>query len=136
MMNRDESIRPPYPPARAIMLPIASMLLSLPIILVGLFLLATGVYRIVTGSSLYSGPAATVQVPVPVCLALILGPLLGAVLCTMQRTRAEQDYGSALLLGYRPKRLNTLVLWCSALGILMLPLMALVGTLANGINPR
>jgi hypothetical protein len=58
------------------------------------------------------------------------------VLCTTQRTRAEQVYGSALLLGYRMKRLNTIALWCAALGIAMLPLIAFVSVVVVSLHPR
>ena len=62
--------------------------------------------------------------------------MLALVLCTTQRTRAEQLYGSALLLGFRIKRLNALALWCAGIALGMLPLMVVVSVVVNSLYPR
>lgn len=135
-MESDHSGRAPYAPSRAFLVPVASIVLSLPTLFVGLFLVVAGVYRAISGSSLYTGATEVVQVPVLACLFLILGPMLALVLCTTQRTRAEQVYGSALLLGFRIKRLNTIALWCAGLALAMLPLMAAVSVVVNSLYPQ
>lgn len=128
--------RAPYAPSRAFLVPSLSIVLSLPTFFIGLFLVISGIYRAISGGSLYTGATAVVQVPALACLVLVLGPMLALVLCTTQRTRAEQIYGSALLLGFRIKRLNTIALWFAALALAMLPLMAAVSVVVNSLYPR
>jgi hypothetical protein len=79
--------------------------------------------------------SSTLQVPAPVCLALLFGPMAAAVLCTTQRTRAEQVYGSALLLGCRLRQLNRIARWRAALGSAMLPAIAFVSVVAISLHP-
>ena len=66
----------------------------------------------------------------------MLGPMLALVLCTAQRTRAEQLYGSALLLGVRIKRLNAIALWCAGIALALLPLVVVVSAVVNSLYPR
>lgn len=131
-----DQTRAPYAPSRAFLVPIVSIVLSLPTLFIGLFLVISGTYRAISGGSLYTGAGAAVEIPALVCMGLVLGPMLGLVLCTTQRTRAEQVYGSALLLGFRIKRLNTIALWCGGLALAMLPLMAAVSVVVNTVYPR
>lgn len=128
--------RAPYAPAWGILLPVASILLSAPTLVTGLSLVVSGTYLAISGRSLYSGGPQVLQVPVPFCLYLVLGPMIALVLCTTQRTRAEQMYGSALLLGFKIKRLNTVALWCAGLALSTLPLIAVVSAVVNSLYPH
>lgn len=135
-MANGPSNRTPYAPARGILVPVVGIALSLPTLVIGLTLALSGVYMAVTGRSVYAGGPQVLLVPVPVCLYLILGPMIALVLCTTQRTRAEQVYGSALLLGFKIKRLNKVALWCAGLALSMLPLIAVVSVVVNSLYPH
>jgi hypothetical protein len=136
MARQDDFKRAPYAPAYGILVPIVSIALSLPTILIGIVWVSAGAYFLVTGHGLNVNSSSTLQVPAPVCLALVFGPMASAVLCTTQRTRAEQVYGSALLLGYRMRQLNRIAPWCAALGIAMLPAIAVVSVVAISLRPQ
>lgn len=41
---------------------------------------------------------------------IVFGPMLGCIICLTQRTRREQVYGSVLLLGFRMKHIDFIVL--------------------------
>lgn len=131
--NRD---RAPYAPARGILVPILSLALSLPTILVGIAWVAAATYALLAGHGIYTGAPRSLPVPWPVCMWVLLGPLLALALCASQRGRAEELYGSALLLGYRIKRWNTVALWCAAAALLMLPVMAVVSIVVLSFNPQ
>ena len=136
MARQDGARRRPYAPRYSILVPIVSIALSVPTVLLGVVWIAAGAYYLVTGRGLFVNSASTLDVPVPVCLALVFGPMAAAVLCTTRRTRAEQVYGSALLLGYRLRRLNRFALWCAALGIVTLPAIFVVSVVANSLHPQ
>ena len=135
-MVNDSSSRAPYAPARALLVPIVSIVISAPTLLIGLLLVISGTYLALFGHSLYASTPLVVQVPVPMCLFLVLGPMAALVLCTSQRTRAEQAYGSSLLLGFRIKRLNAVALWCAALALATLPLITIISAVVNSLDPR
>jgi hypothetical protein len=135
-MANESSRHAPYAPTRALLVPIVSIVISAPTLLIGLLLVVSGTYLAIFGHSLYAGTPLVMQVPVPLCLFLVLGPVLALVLCTTQRTRAEQMYGSSLLLGFRIKRLNALALWCAALALATLPLIAIISAVVNSLYPR
>jgi hypothetical protein len=65
-----------------------------------------------------------------------MGPMLAAVLCITQRTHAEEVYGSALLLGFRIKRLNTIALRTAVLALATSVLIALLGAVNVSLNPQ
>lgn len=136
MAKQEDAERAPYAPAYSILVPIISIALSLPTILIGFVWIAASAFYLVTGRGLVVNSSSHVDVPVPVCPALVFGPMAAIVLCTTQRTRAEQVYGSALLLGYRLMRLNRIALWCAALGIVMLPAIFVISVAANSLHPQ
>lgn len=126
----------PYAPMRGILLPAASILLSVPTILIGGFFVVSGAFDLLSGHSLYAGGQQVVQLPIFGCLYLALGPVIALMVCITQRTRAEQVYGSALLLGFRIKRLNRVALWCAALALATLPLIVLVVAFEISLHPH
>lgn len=125
----------PYAPARGYLVPILSLALSLPPLLCTLSLFTLATYHAATGGSFNAGGSAVLLPPLVFGLALcyiVLGPMAAFVLCLTQRTRAEQTYGSALLLGYRMKRLNTIALCCAGLAVAVLVLLLAAGMVLRG----
>lgn len=119
-MKQPQPDHAPYAPARGYLVPLVSLALSLPplLILLGVALLAA--YHALTGQNFDTSAPPTFVSPLAFGLAvcyIVLGPFAAVVLCLTQRTRAEQTYGSALLLGYRMKRLNTMALYSAGLAI-------------------
>lgn len=133
--NRD---RAPYAPARDILVPFISLALSLPTILIGLLwvisVAATSVPLI--GHGLSTGAPPSLMVPWPVCLWTLLGPVTAGMLCVTQRTRAQERYGSALLLGYRIMRWNTLALQCAVVAMVLLPVLGVVTIVLLALSPQ
>jgi hypothetical protein len=90
-----------------------SLALSLPTLIGALALSGVALYHALRGQVLDVSAPPVLQSPlgfaVVVCY-LMLGPILGGILCLTHRTRTEQVYGSVLLLGFRMKRLNTVAL--------------------------
>lgn len=122
----------PYASRTGYLVPFASLALSLPTLVTVVGLGSVALYHALTGYTLAVSTPPLLQSPLAfaamVCY-LVLGPMLGAILCLTQRTRAEQRYGSALLLGYQMKRLNTLALCSAALAIAALMLLVVAGML-------
>lgn len=125
----------PYPSRRGYFVPLVSLTLSLPTLVCALTLVSAALYHALTGRALDAGISSVVLPPpafaVGVCY-LVLGPVLGGVLCLSQRTQTEQRYGSVLLLGFRMKRLNTLALYSAGLAIAVLMLLVVAGMLLRG----
>ncbi len=129
----------PYAPARDILVPIASLALSLPTIVIGLLWViaaATSAPLLLLGHSLSTGAPRSLMIPWPVCLWTLLGPITAGMLCVTQRTRAQERYGSALLLGYRIMRWNTLALQCAVVAMVLLPALGVVTIVLLALGPQ
>ncbi|MGZ3600201.1 MAG: hypothetical protein ACXWQ5_10890 [Ktedonobacterales bacterium] len=135
MMEDHPNGEAPYEPHVGYLVPRVSLALSLPTLVGALTLSGVALYHALTGQTFGISAPPFLQSPlgfaVVVC-TFVFGPILGGMLCLTQRTRTEQIYGSALLLGFRMKSMNTLALYTAGLpmGVLMLPL--IVGMLLRG----
>lgn len=135
MVHDHPQRRDPYPPRSGYLVPVVSLALSLPTLVGTLALGGVALYHALTGQALDVSVPPLVQSPLGFSLAvcyLAFGPVLGGILCLTQRTHTEQVYGSALLLGYKMKRLNTLALWSAGLAISVLLLLVVVGLVLRG----
>lgn len=102
----------PYAPRRGYIVPAVSLALSIPSLLAMFGLCALAALHALTGYNLpVSAPPlrSALGFTALVCY-IVFGPLLAVIICVSQRARAEQVYGSDLLLGYRMKRMNTIAL--------------------------
>jgi hypothetical protein len=138
-MAKEPSGRAPFASRHALLVPIASLALSTPTIVTGLAAICITMYEVLARRAIVS-TAQTLQLPglgVGLgCLYLLMGPLLALVLCISQRTHAEATYDSALLLGYRIKRLNTIALRAAVLALGMIAVMVVISILNTAINPQ
>ena len=109
----------PYAPRRGYIVPVVSLALSIPSLLATFSLCALAALHALTG---YNLPVSTPPLrsalgfTALVCY-IVFGPLLAVIICVSQRARAEQVYGSDLLLGYRMKRMNTIALMSAGAAI-------------------
>jgi hypothetical protein len=138
-MDDDSFNRAPFASGHALLVPIVSLALSLPTLFTELIAVGINAYEIVTRRALVT-TAQTLQLPglgVGLgCLYLVMGPLVAIVLCITQRTRAEQQYGSALLLGFRIKRLNTLALRAAAGALCMIGVVVVLSVITSFLVPQ
>lgn len=124
-MKQAHSDRAPYAPARGYLVPFVSLALSLPTLVFVLAVALMAAYHALTGRTFSESAQPVLVSPLAFGLAicyLMLGPFAALALCLTQRTRAEQTYGSVLLLGYRMKRLNTIALYSAGLAICIIAL--------------
>ncbi|HEX8997198.1 MAG TPA: hypothetical protein VF812_14315 [Ktedonobacterales bacterium] len=132
-MRRFHTSPAPFAPRRGYLIPALAFALSLPSLMATLSLSALAALHALSGRA-FTLSAPPLRSPVGfaalVCY-LVFGPALGFILCVSQRARAEQTYGSVLLLGYRMRRLNTLALWCAALALGVLMFILLVAMVAR-----
>lgn len=123
-----------FEPAFGYLVPIASLALSLPTLVFDIAV----TYHTLTGNTFDTSERGIQAPPFAFafgCLCIVFGPLLGLIICIVQRTHAEQTYGSVHLLGFRIKRLNTIALYIAILALGLLLLSGLLIMLRNAVTP-
>ncbi|HZC04199.1 MAG TPA: hypothetical protein VE338_01020 [Ktedonobacterales bacterium] len=133
-MAQIHSRQSPYAPRRGYLIPALSLALSVPSLIATFSLSALAITHALTGYNLpVSMPPlqSALEFTVIVCY-IVFGPMLGLILCVSQRARAEQLYGSDLLLGYRMRRLNTIALWSAGVAISAMMLVLLLTMALRG----
>lgn len=118
----------PYAPRRGYIIPALSLALSIPSLAATVGLCALAAYHALTGYNvpLSAPPLRSAAGFTALVCYVVFGPVLAVIICVSQRARAEQIYGSDLLLGYRMKRMNTLALWSAGVAICAIMLVVVV----------